>query len=367
MNKNNPWLLDAHCDAFEMRNFLGHDFDLSCGKYLLSSKVKRFLLETFGVQFSANAVNNYHVTFSRLAKGNVKALFLNVSDYDFLAGSKMIDAVYNLVSKYPKKVTICHSAKEVNQAIKDGKLALILVAEGPLVFQGEVDLLRNWRRLGIQIVNLSHGEGAEGFTKDAQVVYKHLLPLAPTSAWQISTSSVGFMTHTKRNQLYKKEKGLSPIGKQMLKEMEKLGMICDLSHASDAAFWETLENTRVKVCATHSNCASLCGHTRNLTDDMMKALAKRNGVMGLCFYGNFIDEHKPSLARFVDHILHSLIIMGENHVGIGTDFDGVEPGAFMAIPHPGKINKLWEKLDKAEVSSKVISKIAHENFLRLMA
>lgn len=366
MNINKLWLIDAHCDAFEMRNFLGHDFDLSCGKYLLSSKTKRFLLDAFGVQFSTNAVNNYHVTLSRLAKGNVRVLFLNVSDYDLLAGSKMIDAVHNFVNKYPLKVTICRHAKDVNQAIKDGKLALILVAEGPLVFQGKGDLLRNWHRLGIQVVNLSHGEGVEGFTKDARVIYKHLLSLAPTSAWQISTSSEGFMSHPERSKLYKKEKGLSPVGKVMLKEMEKLNMICDLSHANDAAFWGALENTQVKVCVTHSNCASLCRHTRNLTDDMMRALANRNGVMGHCFYGVFIDEHKPSLSRFVEHVLHSLSIMGENHVGIGADFDGVEPDAFMAIPHPGKMNELWESLDKAGVNSKVMSKIAHENFLRLI-
>ena len=122
------------------------------------------------------------------------------------------------------------------------------------------------------------------------------MPLAPTSAWQISTSSYKFISPVERNKLYQKEKGLSPVGKQMLKEMEKLDMICDLSHADDAAFWETLENTQVKVCVTHSNCASLCGHTRNLTDDMMKALAKRSGVMAHCFYGSFIDEHKSKIS-----------------------------------------------------------------------
>lgn len=365
--KSNLWLIDAHCDAFEMRNFLGHDFDLSYGKYLLSGEIKHFLTHAFNVRFSPHASNNYHVTFRRLAKGNVGALFLNVSDYDILSGSKMIDAAYTLVNKYPKKVAICHYAKDIEQAVKNNKLALILTAEGPLVFQGKTHLLRNWHRLGIQIVNLSHGEGVNGLTKDAKIIHKHMLSLASTSAWQISTSSERFMSSAKRDKLYKKEKGLSPVGKIMLKEMEKLKMICDLSHANDAAFWETLENTHVKVCATHSNCASLCGHTRNLTDNMMKSLAKRNGVMGLCFYGKFIDEFKPTLHRFLNHILHALSIMGEDHVGIGTDFDGVEPGTFMAIQHPGRMNELWETLDKVGVTAKVMAKIAHGNFLRLMA
>jgi membrane dipeptidase len=364
INKNNLWLLDAHCDAFEMRNFLRHDFDLTKKRYLLSPEIKHFLSKTFKAKLS---VNDYHVTLKRLTKGIVKALFLNVSDFDYLAGSKMIDAAYSLVNKYPKKIVICCDAKEIKQAVKNDKIAIILVAEGPLVFQGKVHLLRNWHRLGIQVVNLSHGEGAEGLTKDAQIIYKHQSSLASTCAWQISTSYEKIISFRERNQLYKKQKGLSQIGKTMLNEMEQLGMICDLSHANDAAFWEALENTNVKVCATHSNCASLCNHTRNLTNDMMRALAKRNGVMGLCFYGNFIDENKPTLNRFIEHVLHALSIMGENHVGIGTDFDGVEPGVFMAIPHPGRMNELWEALDKVGINLKIMKKIAHENFLQLMA
>ena len=240
MSKSNLWLLDAHCDAFEMRNFLGHEFDLSCGRYLLAPEIKKFLFGAFGVQFPADAANDYHVTFSRLSKGNVKALFLNVSDYDLLDGSKMIDAVYDLVAKYPQKVAICYCAKDLRQVVKQGKLAIILAAEGPMVFQGKVDLLHNWHRLGIRVVNLSHGEGIGGFTESAQAVYKHLLPLAPASAWQISTSCESYMSCADRGKLYQKEKGVSPIGRRMLKEMEKLDMICDLSHANDAAFWETL-------------------------------------------------------------------------------------------------------------------------------
>lgn len=259
VDKNNLWLLDAHCDAFEMRNFLGHDFNLVRGRYLLSSEIKRFLTAAFKVKFSSNAVNDYHVTLARLAKGQVKALFLNVSDFDYLAGSRMIDAAYGLVNQYPEKIAICHCVADIKQAIRENKLAIILVAEGPLVFQGKVHLLSNWHRLGIQVVNLSHGEGTEGFTKNAKIIYKHLTALASTSAWQISTSCEKIMSFREREQLYKKQKGLSQIGKMMLKEMERLRMICDLSHANDSSFWETLENTHVKVCATHSNCASLCG------------------------------------------------------------------------------------------------------------
>jgi membrane dipeptidase len=152
-----------------------------------------------------------------------------------------------------------------------------------------------------------------------------------------------------------------------LEEMAKLKIVCDLSHANDATFWEALELSSGKICCTHSNCASICCHSRNLTDSMMKALAEHGGVMGLCFYGEFIDQDSPSLERYVEHILHALTIMGPDHVGIGTDYDGVPPEAFMAISHPGHMNDLWLALEKQGVDEATMRKIAHENFLRLLS
>lgn len=365
--KTNPWLFDAHCDSFEMRNFLGNNFDLTEGRYRLPETTRKFLYQAFKERISKNTLHNYHVTLERLKQGNVKALFLNVADYDLLSSIKMINAIYDLAHQYPKQIELCRDSSAAARAIKSNKIAFILIAEGPCVFQGQLELLKLWHHLGIRVINLSHGEGTEGFPKNAKLVYKNLTHLAPKSAWQISTSSERYLSANLRQQLYKKEKGLSAIGKKMLYEMERLNILCDLSHANDRAFWEVLEKTKVKVCVTHSNCAALCNHTRNLTNEMMKSLAARNGVMGLCFYGNFIDKKRPSLQRFVEHVLHALTIMGEDHVGIGSDFDGVEPDAFMAIPHPGRTDDLWEALDKAGVKSAIICKIAHKNFLRLFA
>lgn len=362
MEKNNLWLLDAHCDSFEMRNFLNHDFNLAKGRYVISETTKQFLEKTFHKKLPSMVDHHYQVTEHRLKKGNVKALLLNVADYDFLQSSKMISAAYNLTDEF----TICYDYHDIGQAITSEKIALILTAEGPLLFHGKIDLLRNWHRLGIRMVSLSHGEGTEGFPKNAQLIYKNLMALAPRCALQISTSHECYFSALTREKLYKKEKGLSSVGKQMLKEMSRLNIVCDLSHANDAAFWESLEMSAGKFCATHSNCAAFCKHTRNLTDEMMKALAARGGVMGLCFYGEYIDQHKPSFKCFVEHILHALAIMGPDHVGIGSDFDGTEPGAWMAIDHPGKMHQLWEALDKAGVDQSTLEKIAHQNFMQLL-
>ena len=360
------WLLDAHCDSFEMRNFLKHEFDLSKSKLFIQKTVLNFLNDSFKTEFPAKTVNNYHVTFSRLATGHVKVLFLNIGDYDFLSSSKMLNAAYELVNKYPHKIVIGRNKNEILRSIQQNKLILVLSVEGPIIFQGQIDLMEHWHRLGVRVINLSHGEGTQGFAHNAKIIYKELEQTALHCSLQVTTSAECYMSSEAREKLRSKERGLSEFGKRMLNKMERLNILCDLSHANDAAFWETLETTSGKVCVTHSNCSSLCPHTRNLTDAMMTALAEHNGVMGLCFYGPYISEHKPSLKLFVEHVLHALSVMGPDHVGIGSDFDGVQPGAFMAIPHPGHINDLWEALDKAGVNQKTLKKIAHENFLRLM-
>jgi hypothetical protein len=105
MKASKFWLLDAHCGSFEMRNFLKHDFDLNCGKYLITKAIRDYLKTTFG---SVVKSNNYHVTFSRLKKGNVRALLLNVANYDLLRSSEMIGGAYDVVSPKPQPISrIC--------------------------------------------------------------------------------------------------------------------------------------------------------------------------------------------------------------------------------------------------------------------
>lgn len=366
MHKNKFWLFDAHCDVFERHNFFGHNLNLAKNKAPIAQPIREFIQKSFGMSLSKNYIHDYHVTLSRLHRGNVGALFLNVGDFDLLQSSKMLNGAHKLSTNHPNKISLCNEYNEILTAIKTNKIAIVLAVEGPTIFNEQIDLLCNWHRLGVKVISASHGEGTEGLTHDAKLIYKHIQKQIQQSALQITTSSECYMSLTARKQLYKKERGLSPFGKLAIKEMERLNIICDLAHASDATFWEVLEKSAVKVCATHSNCAALCHHTRNLTDDMMKALAARQGVMGLCFYGNFINAKKPSLSAFVEHVLHALAIMGPDYVGIGTDYDGVEPGSFMAIPNPAHMNDLWEALDKAGVNQKTMQKIAHGNFLELL-
>ncbi len=352
-NDPDPWLLDAHCDTWYMQEFFRGPN--------LPSEMQGIDAEAF-----------FCVTPGRLREGRVGCVFANVGDIGIFTSSAIIDNLHALAADKRARVAICHGAGEVRQAVRSEKTALVMACEGAFLFRGRLDLLRNWHRLGVRVVTLTHGEGQDGLgwfpslalAQEPQV-------LADSSfALQGTPTADRYLTQKERRDLIRNERGLTPFGQSVVAEMIRLNMVCDLSHANDAAFCDVMaiadKAGAGKFCCTHSNCAALCGHTRNITDDMMEALAGCGGVMGLCFFGEFIDEQNPSLARYVDHVLHAIDVMGEAHVGIGSDFDGVQPGAFMAIPHPGRTGMLWAALSDAGLSKAVLKKIAHENFLRLL-
>jgi microsomal dipeptidase-like Zn-dependent dipeptidase len=314
----------------------------------------------------------FRVTLPRLKQGNVRCLFVNVGDVGLLTSSAIVDNIHRLAEDDGNGVSICHDAVEVNRTVRSGNLAVVLACEGSFLFLGRLDLLRNWHRLGVRVANLTHGEGQDGmgwFTGVA-LAKESTIQAGTSPALQGTQTRDEYMEPDVREDLWKNERGLTAFGRSAVEEMIRLGMVCDLSHANDATFREALaiarETGKGKFCCTHSNCAALCSHTRNLTDSMMEQLADSGGVMGLCFYGGFIDEHVPSLGWFVEHVLHALDVMGPDHVGIGSDYDGVQPEAFMAVPQPGQMGILWTALSDAGIPAATLRKIAHENFLRLL-
>ena len=117
--------------------------------------------------------------------------------------------------------------------------------------------------------------------------------------------------------------GLTAFGRQVIRRMEQLGMLVDVSHLNDRGFWDVLDVASKPVIASHSCCRVLCGDLRNLTDDQLRRLGESGGVAGITYVPRFIDTEKPpTLSRLVDHILHALDVAGENAVGLGSDFDG---------------------------------------------
>lgn len=363
-----PWLLDAHCDGLMARAFFGDEIDLSHPEVHLNNQA---VVEAYASGLGGRTEGwEYQVTLGRLERGNVGCLFLNVGDIDLMESSLLVDRLEAMAAEVSGPLAVCRSAREVRETVGSGRLAVVMSIESQFMFMGRADLLRNWHRLGVRVASLTHGEGTEKLSGYARMIlpFNRLYAIGdPASHALQGTESLAVpMGAAEREALYKKEKGLTGPGREMLGAMEEMGMVCDLSHSNDATFREALELSAGKVCTTHSNCAAISPHTRNLTDSMMRSLAERGGVMGLCFFGGFIDEREPSLGRFVEHVLHALEVVGPDHVGIGSDYDGVPFDAFMAVPNPEHTGELWRALEDAGLDGPTMRKIAHENFLRLL-
>lgn len=171
--------------------------------------------------------------------------------------------------------------------------------------------------------------------------------------------------------LVKRWGGLSPFGQKVVAEMNRLGMLIDVSHVSDETFYDVLKYSSKPVVATHSCCRTLCNHPRNMTDDMIRALAAAGGVIQINFYPYFLDSSykeggdRPSYTMIADHIDHVVGLVGVDHVGIGSDFDGIEvtPDGMENI---SMVPKLLDELRRRGYSEADLAKIASGNFFRIL-
>ena len=161
--------------------------------------------------------------------------------------------------------------------------------------------------------------------------------------------------------------GLKPFGIEVVERMGELGMIVDVSHASDGTSSDVLKYAKGPVVASHSNCRAVCNHPRNLSDDMIRRLAEKGGVAGLNFYGCFLDGSNESrMDAMVEHLKHMVKVGGSEFPAIGTDFDGFDGMERMEIPDMGQMGCLARALEKAGVTTRQIEKIWSENVLRVL-
>lgn len=162
-------------------------------------------------------------------------------------------------------------------------------------------------------------------------------------------------------------RGLKPFGIEAVEEMNRLGIILDVSHASDGTFQDILRYTDGPVIASHSNCRALCSHPRNLSDEMIRRLAESGGISGLNFYGNFLGtEGESRIEEMTAHILHMIQKGGKSFPAIGTDFDGFDGMKHMDIPDISGLEKLWSALKKKGLSEDELEKIWSGNALRVI-
>lgn len=179
---------------------------------------------------------------------------------------------------------------------------------------------------------------------------------------------------------------LKPFGLEVVRRMNELGMVVDVSHLSDGGFWDCVKHGKAPIVASHSNCRALCDHPRNLTDEMLRALAEKGGVAGLNFYPAFLKalgrerkgkenggknkearEDAISLCDIARHARHMIDVAGEDVVAIGTDFDGfVAEDVPGYISHVGEMESVWEAFVEEKITPRQIEKIQSQNALRVM-
>jgi membrane dipeptidase len=163
--------------------------------------------------------------------------------------------------------------------------------------------------------------------------------------------------------------GLSPFGVEVVKEMNRLGMMVDVSHTADSTFYDALKATEAPVIASHSSVDGVKEHARNMSDDMLRALAKNGGVIQVDAVLKYIDpveRPKTPLSVFIDHIAHAIEIAGPEHVGIGLDY-GYDAPAPDGLEHIGKLEAVTYELLKRGYDEKTVRKVLGENTLRVMA
>jgi membrane dipeptidase len=243
---------------------------------------------------------------------------------------KMIDVFYSECDANDGIVPV-YSHDEILGAQKAGKVAALLAIEGAESLQGDLGVLRVLYRLGVRMLSFT---------------------------WNWRTPFADGLD-AKRS-----EGKLTDLGVDALREMERLGMVLDVSHISDSCFWDVVDLKEGAFIASHSNCRDVCDHQRNLTDDMIRALADHGGVMGMNFAPSFVDKDEATVERMVDHIDHIVDLVGPDHVGLGSDFDGIGSTP-VGLEDASKMPNITRELVRREYSDDDVVKILGGNYLRV--
>ena len=219
----------------------------------------------------------------------------------------------------------------LSRTMEEGKVGAILSMEDGRGLCGSLSVLRMLYRLGFRLLTLTwNGENELG---------------------QGAVGSEGG--------------GLTPFGKEVVRELNRLGMAADVSHLSEQGFWDTLEISRKPIIASHSNAKAICDHPRNLTDVQIRALIKTGGGIGINFYTVFLNgKEKADMTDVIRHMEHILSLGGEDALGIGSDFDGI-PTAPEGLGTAREMQTLFEALSRLGYRDALIEKIAYKNFARI--
>ncbi|MFC1606469.1 dipeptidase [Candidatus Latescibacterota bacterium] len=282
----------------------------------------------------------YHTDIPRMKEGGYDAgIFIvacTLSSNIWVTTELMLSEI----DEHPDDLLLVLSSQDTIRAKETGKIGIIMGIEiiGHWANE-EIDIVRLLYRLGVRSIGLLYMQGTK--------------------------SSMKACTPAEREEYRKNCIGLIPFGFKVLKEINDLGIVCDLSHINDAAFYEVLEHSTRIPFMSHTTAFSLCNNYRALTDDQIKALASVGGAMGITFVPQYInsDPEKATIDQVVEHICYVADLVGIDHVGIGSDFDGI---VGPIVPDVSQLVHLTRSMMAYGLSEEDIKKIWGGNFLRIL-
>jgi len=353
---------------------------------------QRFLDEGFDIG-STDAKDIGHMSLDKARRGNLGAEFFSiwvepVTNQSHYARHTfdLIDSVYEQAARHPDRMMMAFSVADIERAHREHKFAALMGIEGGHSIENDIRLLRDYYRLGVRYMTLSWSN---------------------TNEFADSSGDIDDPKVQHHN-------GLTDLGKQVVLEMNRLGMMVDISHVADKTFWDVIAMTKAPVIASHSSARALVDAPRNMTDDMLRAVAKNGGVVQVNFFNGFddadfhkameaqakdkaaavekyveqlkvegksvsyVDEDRierewmakiprPPLKSLIDHIDHIARVAGIDHVGLGSDFDGVSGATPQGIDSAADLPKITQALLDRGYSANDIHKILGGNLLRVFA
>lgn len=351
---------------------------------------QRFLYENFDIG-NSDPKDIGHISLDKARVGNLGAEFFSIwADPETTRGHfaqatfDMIDSVYEQAARHSDRMMMAFSVADIERAHQEKKMAALMGIEGGHAIENDIRLLRDYYRLGVRYMTLSWSN---------------------TNEWADSSGDLD-------DPKIQHHAGLTDFGKQVVLEMNRMGMMVDISHVADKTFFDAIATSRAPVIASHSSSRALTNHPRNMTDDMLRAVAKNGGVVHTNFYSAFVDENyrkasaaqqkdtdaavashltelkaagkpvtyldkdaierewaakipRPPLKSLLDHIDHIAKIAGVDHVGLGSDFDGVSGAMPEGIDSAADLPKISQALLDRGYSEKDIHKILGGNLLRV--
>ena len=245
----------------------------------------------------------------------------------------IFDKIEAMVEKNKEFLSIARTPADLYANKQQGRHSIMLGIENGLAIDGQLERLQHFAQRGIVYMTLCHNGDND-----------------------ICDSARGNSTH----------QGVSAFGRQVIAEMNRLGIMVDLSHASEKTFYDALELSELPIVCSHSSCRALCDHPRNLTDEQMRALAAKGGVMQVTMYNGFlVKDGEATVLDALRHLEHAIEVMGIDHVGIGTDFDG--DGGVRGMANAAELINFTRLLLSRQFSEQDIEKIWGGNFLRVMS